>query len=172
MDFQTRAYLERIVAIIMETFNIPTPIGNIDDVVAGMNGIIVELPEHPVGNTVAKGHGDCDFIIYVRKGQRREKRNLAIAQSLGILFLHMGYMTDWARWDSCDHTVYSGSYFQMDFEKDEFACDLLMPRQAFLDYIFQHSENGNVDTYRVSKHFGVPNGVAVKRGKWMGALQW
>lgn len=167
-----RVRLERIAAIIMETFDIPTPIADIDQVVAKMGGKVVEMEAHPVGNTVAKGQGDCAFIVYVQKGQGVGKRNFSIAQSLGILFLHMGYMTDWERWDGSDHTVYEGSYFQMDFEKDEFACNLLMPKQAFMDFIYANSIKGDVDTYLVARHFGVPNGVAVKRGKWMGALQW
>lgn len=172
MDYQVRIWLEQAVNLIMEAYEIPTPIEDLDAVVAKMNGKIEEVSQYPVLNTVVKSDDEYDFVIRIMKNQRKDRRNMAIAQNLGTLFLHMGYMSDWVLWNRINEQSYQRSSYQLDFEKDEFACNLLMPRERFKSFILENEEDGEIDTYKIARYFGVPNGVAVKRGKRIGALKW
>lgn len=172
MDFRVRSYIAKCADAVRERFDISIPVQNIDEIVEKLNGSIVEAHEYDFEKMVIKSQDNKGFILHVLSGQSAESRTYSIVQALGHLFLHMGYMCDQELWDSYDFSKKRQALVQMEYEEDEFATCFLMPQKSYFDFVYYNSPDGEIDTFLISKHFGVPNGVAVNRGKWLGALQW
>lgn len=171
MNRYLRKQIEKAVSIVLEELGAEIPIDNIDDLVTKLQGRVEDL-EVLTGNVmVKKEEGACQFVIQVLAGQTVEHRNYAIAQGLGVLFLHMGYMSNPDLWAHGKAVIDSSSYEQ-ELEYDEFAVNLMMPQRQYLDFVYENMQNGEIDTFAIAKHFSVPNGVAINRGKWLEALQW
>ncbi|MFI3227648.1 MAG: ImmA/IrrE family metallo-endopeptidase [Clostridia bacterium] len=171
MDFLRRKYISKCADIIRENFDIEVPIYDMEQVVNKLNGVIQEVEGYSFENRIIQSE-DGGFIIQLFSKQSRTSRNFTIAQSLGHIFLHMGYMSNQELWDNYDFESRNESLDAIKYDEDEFATSFLMPKKQYMDYVYEQQQSGKIDTFDISRYFNVPNGVAVNRGKWLGALQW
>lgn len=173
MTQKTRINIAKVANIIIKEFEIDIPIQNMDAIVEQMNGRIVEVSDRFVDETIAKSEvPEVAFVITISSNLSPARRNFSIAQKLGTLFLHMGYMSDWQVWDSLDDQPYNTSTIDSAFEAHQFASHFLMPKPYFLDYVSDHAEDNIVDAKLVGRYFGVTDTVVINHGKWIGGLRW
>lgn len=173
MTQKTRIQIAKAANIIIKEFDIDIPITNIDAIVVQLNGRIIEVSDQFVDDSIAKSETeDADFVITISSNLIPERRNFSIAQKLGTLFLHMGYMSDWEVWDSLDYKSYNTSTVDSAFEAHQFASHFLMPKLHFLDIVGAYAVDDIVDTKRVGNYFGVTDTVVINHGKWIGGLKW
>ncbi len=169
---RTEEAIRKVANIILEEFDIQIPIKDIGVVVTTLNGKIEEIDSNSVVGKIQRREEDNGFIIKVSKYQPVDSRNLAIAQELGYLFLHMGYMSDWELWESFNPEEKQTQYTKKEFQAHEFAANLLMPKQQYFDFVYKHQKEGKINPQLIADYFGVPKEEAVNRGKWLGVLTW
>ena len=174
MDVETRVMINNLTQDIIDYYSIEIPITDMSDVVEKkMGGRIEETTriEELADGSVEKA-GD-NFIIKVSPFQSEERKRFTIAHELGHLFLHMGYKTNQKIWDSQKERHYyrSGSSL-IEYQANEFAAALLMPRKKYLEILDDYTENSIVDTPEVAEYFGVSVSAASNRGKFLGYLKW
>lgn len=172
MTQKIRDNIAKVANILLEEFQVETPITNIDSVITAMLGEIEEVEGHCLEDAIQKSPKGMGFVIKLSKCQDLARRNFAIAQELGHAILHLGYLNDWENWDNFASMRNRIGITDQDFEAHEFAAAFLMPKQAYLDYVHAHNEGGKVDIQAMAEYFGVPDGEATNRGKWLGVLQW
>ena len=172
MDFSTRSYINNLAEQVIKVYNITIPITNIDDVVHTIGGTIVEKKNFDdlCDGTMIKD-GANSFRIAISPYQNPQRRAFTIAHELGHLFLHMGYRTNPSLWETQDQRVFRrfGSSEQ-EYQANEFAAALLMPKDAYRRILMENVESGRVDIAVVAKHFNVSQAAAINRGKFLGYL--
>lgn len=96
MDTETRKYISAIAQRIVDMYDISIPV-DIDTVVQKLGGRIeiCSVDELLYDETLRKT-GDTEFTIAISlfQCQNPKRRTFAVAQKLGHLFLHMGFITD------------------------------------------------------------------------------
>ena len=172
MDSSTRNYINSLAERVINVYNIAIPITNIDDVVRTIGGTIVELNNFDdlCDGTIIKD-GENSFRIAISPYQSEQRRAFTIAHELGHLFLHMGYRTNPSLWKAQDQRVFRrfGSSSQ-EYQANEFAAALLMPRDTYRRVLMENASNGRVDVSMVAKYFNVSPAAAINRGKFFGYL--
>lgn len=172
MDLSTRSYINNLAEQVIKVYSIAIPITNIDDVVRTIGGTIVEKNNFDdlCDGTIIKD-GANGFSIAISPYQNPQRRAFTIAHELGHLFLHMGYRTNPSLWEKQDQRVFRrfGSSEQ-EYQANEFAAALLMPKDAYKRILMENAENGRVDMAVVAKHFNVSQAAAINRGKFLGYL--
>ena len=104
-----------------------------------------------------------------------ERRKFTLSHELGHLFLHMKYLDEkaWENSENYEDTTYARSgYSEEEYDANEFAAALLMPRNEFKKIAKKHTKNNVCDVSAVAEHFGVSTDAAINRGKWLGIFQW
>ncbi|MFI3170119.1 MAG: ImmA/IrrE family metallo-endopeptidase [Faecalibacterium sp.] len=173
MDQRARNYIAKIAEFVLKEFEIPSPITDIDEVVSRLNGRIHSVDDALVDSSVTRLDGeDVAFVITVSSCQPTVRRTFAIAQEIGHLFLHMGYMSDWALWESFDYVGGLRNYTEKEFQAHEFASNFLMPQKEYMEFVSQQTENNRIEACIIAQHFGVSESMATIRGKLIGAIKW
>lgn len=173
MNDRTRKNITQIADWIIKNFDIEIPITNMDEVVTKLGGRIEEVEEAIFSDTIKKGDvGDVAFVVQISKYTSNRIRNFAVAHEIGHLFMHMGYMSDYDAWNKMDDDANLIGTTHKEFEAHEFACAFLMPQKEYYDFVYENKENNGISTEKLGAYFGVPNGEAVNRGKWLGVLLW
>lgn len=125
-------------------------------------------------DAMIKKCGNGSFEVFVASEGAR--RRFSIAHEIGHLFLHMGYLTDEAKWRSIDEYIdaplYRYGHSEEEFEAHEFAGALLMPRELFVTAIRENSKDRRVSLGPVAERFGVSIEAAKVRGQWLNLLSW
>ncbi len=173
MDQRARNYIAKIAEFVLKEFEIPSPITDIDAVVARLHGRIQSVDDALVSSSVARlDDKDAAFVITVSSCQPAVRRTFAIAQEIGHLFLHMGYMSDLERWETFDYEGSLRNYTEKEFQAHEFASNFLMPQKQYLEFVAQQTVNDRIDAYTIAQYFGVSESMATIRGKLIGAIKW
>lgn len=60
----------------------------------------------------------------------------------------------------------------MEYQANEFAAALLMPKKAYKEIMDQYTIGNEVETDKIASYFGVSISAASNRGKFLGYLQW
>ena len=172
MDFATQRYIDNLAEVIIKAYGITIPIHNIDAVVKRMGGSVNEqigLDDLYDGTIRKTGHDS--FSIVISPFQSQQRKAFTVAHELGHLFLHMGFQIDPVVWENQDDTVYRrfGSSEQ-EYQANEFAAALLMPRKEYLEVLQNNIKNGRVDISAVASYFHVSNAAAGNRGRFLGYL--
>ena len=172
MDFATQRYIDNLAEVIIKAYGITIPIHNIDAVVKRMGGSVNEqigLDDLYDGTIRKTGHDS--FSIVISPFQSQQRKAFTVAHELGHLFLHMGFQIDPVVWENQDDTVYRrfGSSEQ-EYQANEFAAALLMPRKEYLEVLQHNIQNGRVDISAVARYFHVSNAAAGNRGRFLGYL--
>ena len=171
MDYRTREFINELAEAVIAYYQITIPITNIDEVVTTIGGRIVTTSTAPSlfgGLTTKKGGS---FEIWVGPFQTKKRRKFAIAHELGHLFIHMGYRINDEIWDEQDERpYYRYGNTEMEYQANEFAGALLMPRQQYYEVMNRFTKGNIVDTAKIAEHFHVSVDAASNRGKWLGYL--
>lgn len=116
---------------------------------------------------IRKMDGRFEIVIDVLKPERRKL--FSLAHELGHLFIHMGFGNK-ARWiverDYVESYARKG-YDEEEFEANEFAAALLMPKKEFTSLVARKQS-----LQEIASHFGVSADAADTRGKWLGLYKW
>ncbi|MXQ49610.1 ImmA/IrrE family metallo-endopeptidase [Streptococcus pneumoniae] len=98
------------------------------------------------------------------KGLMNERDRFTLAHELGHLFL--GHVDR-------HETLYRRGANKLEYEANEFAAEMLMPQEAFVDSVNDNIDaDGVCDIGTVAKYFGVSPSAAVTRGKFLGLFAW
>lgn len=173
MNLEQKMLINDLTEDILNKYNIEIPIEDINEVVEKLGGKVetdVSLFDKD-GSVQKLGEG---FVIFVSPHQSKQRMNFTIAHELGHLFLHMGYKTNFYRWQQQDNTTYyrSGDS-QSEYQANEFAAAFLMPRKQYKDIMDKNTnDNDIVNTLEIAEYFGVSISAASNRGKFLGYLEW
>lgn len=173
MDYQERNFINELTEAIIKHYDIRIPVQDVDEVVSKIGGeISTDYDPETLGDGCIRKNGDS-FIITLSPFQPDNRRNFTVAHELGHLFLHMGYDIDeelWQRQDVEPYNRYGNT--EMEYQANEFAAALLMPKKKYKEKMDEYTEGNVVDTSKVAEYFHVSVGAASNRGKWLGYLKW
>lgn len=173
MDQRARNYIARVAELVLKEFELQIPITDIDEVVSRLGGCICSKDDALVDSTIARVEGaQAAFVITVSACQPSARRTFAIAQEIGHLFLHMGYLSDPALWATFSNEVAQMNHTEKEFQANEFASNFLMPQKEYLDFVAAVSSDQQIDAYTIAEYFHVSESRAAIRGKLIGALKW
>lgn len=148
---------------IIDVYNVQVPIKNIEDVVTMMGGYIEKSVD--VCSSDIKKQNDR-FVIYVSPDLNPERKQFAIAQALGHLFLHMGYTISPLLWNQQKNmTCYTSKSPLEEYQANEFAMALLMPKTEYKKILDKYTTENEVETGKIADYFGVSVSLASARGK-------
>jgi Zn-dependent peptidase ImmA (M78 family) len=119
---------------------------------------------------------DSAFLITLTEDRIATRQRFSIAHELGHLFLHMGYAIDEAKWQEADSysdsVYYRYGYTEEEYEANEFAGALLMPRAEFERVAGQYRVASGYSINPIADHFLVSREAAIIRGRWLGLFAW
>lgn len=147
--------------------SIPTPTNNINNVVSMLGGCVEE------GSNIYSSLKKLNdrFVIYVPSSYSVERKRFAIAQELGHLFLHMGYIVNPELWDRQKNMNHYESKCPLEeYQANEFAKALLMPKDVYEEVMEHYTIGNRVKTAKIAEYFGVSVSIAYSRGKSLGLL--
>ena len=173
MNNELRMLINNLTQDIIDLYNIQIPIQNINDVVTTLGGCVEESVDIVNMSDGSIRKQDDGFIIYVSPFQSLERKKFTIAHELGHLFLHMGYRINVELWNKQKNlTYYRSGDSLMEYQANEFAAALLMPKKVYKRIMDQYTLGREVETDKVADYFGVSVSAASNRGKFLGYLQW
>lgn len=153
---------------IIDTYDIHIPIRNINDVVTALGGYLNESADICSSDVMKWNDG---FVIYIPSSYSAERKQFAVAQELGRLFLHMGYKINPKLWDKQKNMVYYESKSPLEeYQANDFADALLMPKDVYKKVLEQYTVGSKVQTAKIAEYFGVSVSTAYSRGKSLGLL--
>lgn len=153
---------------IIDAYDIHVPICDINDVVTKLGGCVWESADICNSDIMKQNDG---FVIYMPSFYSAERKRFAIAQELGHLFLHMGYIISPISWNSQKNMTYYRSKSPLDeYQANDFAEALLMPKDVYKKVLVQYTTGNKVQTAKIAEYFGVSVSVAYSRGKSLGLL--
>ena len=153
---------------IIDIYKIHIPINNINDVVITLGGYIEENKD--ICDSAIRKQNDR-FVIYIPSSYSAERKQFAIAQELGHLFLHMGYKISQKLWDKQKNMVcYESKSPLEEYQANDFADALLMPKDIYKKVLEQYTTGNKVQTAKIAEYFGASVSTAYSRGKSLGLL--
>lgn len=171
MNNNMRELIDKFTKDLIDVLDIQIPINinDITEIVVNLGGEICncDLYEDRVEKV-----GDS-FIIYVSDEQDEKRKNFTIAHELGHLFLHMGYLIDRELWEDNSNIIYRRlGASEMEYQANEFAASLLMPKNEYERVMLENIEGNKVKTENIAEYFNVSVETASNRGKILGFLEW
>ena len=169
LSYEMKKLIDAMTQEVIKIYGIQIPITDIDEVVGSMGG---DIREDPTIDRFSDGRirksGSESFVIEVSPYQSEERRNFTIAHELGHLFLHMGFQTNEQRWKKqADVSYYRNGNSELEYQSNEFAAALLMPRDEFKRVMDEHTDGSLVNTAEIARYFHVSVSAAANRGKWL-----
>lgn len=120
--------------------------------------------------------GDLKFRITLPLDAHERRNRFTIAHELGHLFLHMGYLVDEDKWDKTpyykDSAYYRSGHSAEEYEANEFAGALLMPRKEFIRIAKENLEDDYYNVSKIADYFDVSVKAAKVRGRFLGLFEW
>lgn len=160
--------INNIAEDVIDTYDIHIPIHNINDVVTALGGYLDESVDICNSNVIKQNDG---FVIYIPSSYSAERKQFAVAQELGHLFLHMGYKISQKLWNKQKNMVYYESKSPLEeYQANDFADALLMPKDIYKKVLEQYTTGSKVQTAKIAEYFGVSVSTAYSRGKSLGLL--
>ncbi|RJR44061.1 MAG: ImmA/IrrE family metallo-endopeptidase [Desulfobacteraceae bacterium] len=173
MDSARRSYINRLGEIIREVAEVKTPV-DVETLAKSLGGSVTKKSSLDYEAKVEK-EGD-GFKITLSKKAFEARKRFTIAHELGHLFLHMGYLLDEDKWNKTgvysDSVYYRHGHSQEEYEANEFAGSLLMPKAEFISVAERHCANNKYSVLPIAKHFDVSVDAAITRGRWLGLFSW
>lgn len=154
-----RDKIENFTQYIRTRLNLSSPV-NMFDVMQALN-INCKPVEDVDYDAKLSGNKDEGYCVSYDKNQLSERQQFSIAHELGHLLLHK------IKNESSQKAYYRkiGNNSRLEWEANEFAAALLMPREEFINVCMNNADAfGNVDLNVVAKNFGVSKQAAKVRG--------
>jgi len=181
MDYHADMTKERREAIysfaekIRKLLQLKTPVDLYEVTMRSLGGKIAEERlDRDISGKIEK-LGDS-FKITLNSGHPENRKNFTLAHELGHLFLHMGYITNPEKWDNIteyvDSPYYRVGYSEEEYEANQFAGALLMPKDEYREFVATNKKNGVIHISKISEWFNVSDDAALTRGKWLGVFRW
>lgn len=168
MISKTTMIINSLTEDLIRIYNIHVPINNISNVVSALGGYIEEISDDLCDGIKKQNDG---FVIYVPSFYSAERKRFAIAQELGHLFLHMGYMISPELWEKQKNMAYYESKYPLEeYQANDFAEALLMPKDVYKKVLDQYTVGNKVQTAKIAEYFGVSVSTAYDRGVLLGFL--
>ena len=156
---ELRAKIESFTQIIRMRLKLSSPL-NMLEVVKSLNIDCIAV-DNVVYDAKLWGNEENGYSIRYDKNQILERQQFSIAHELGHLLLHKLSKKN-------SREVYyrkTGNNSRLEWEANEFAAALLMPRDEFINFCVNNADTfGNVDLNALAKNFGVSKQAARVRG--------
>lgn len=110
------------------------------------------------------------FVILHNKEIDDNNKRFAIAHELGHFFLHMLHKDDAGKPALREKVYYLGKEYSdatihtLEMEADEFAANLLMPKELFVKKVNECKDGQEVNVAEIARYFGVSEQQASLRG--------
>lgn len=169
MNRECREIINKLTMDILDCFKIEIPIVDMENIVKTLGGRVeISCDIETVIDKSLQREGD-GFKIFISLFQSEERKRFTIAHELGHLFLHMGYKIDDKLWNETENLTYyrSGSSV-LEYEANEFAAALLMPKDVYKKVMNENLDGNIVNTSKIAEFFGVSILAASNRGKFLG----
>lgn len=168
MSDKIQQLINDLSADIIDTYDIHIPIHDMNDVVTTLGGYIEENKN--ICDSAIRKQND-GFVIYIPSSYNVERKQFAIAQELGHLFLHMGYKISPKLWNKQRNMFYYESKYPLEeYQANDFAETLLMPKDVYKKVLDQYTVGNKVQTAKIAEYFGVSVSTAYSRGNSLGLL--
>lgn len=168
MNDKIQQLINDLSADIIDTYDIHIPIYDMNDVVTTLGGYIEENKN--ICDSAIRKQND-GFVIYIPSSYNVERKQFAIAQELGHLFLHMGYKISPKLWNKQRNMFYYESKYPLEeYQANDFAEALLMPKDVYKKVLDQYTVGNKVQTAKIAEYFGVSVSTAYSRGNSLGFL--
>jgi Zn-dependent peptidase ImmA (M78 family) len=113
---------------------------------------------------ISKNNEDYIVSLGCDKEGMNERDRFTLAHELGHLFL--GHVDR-------HETLYRRGANKLEYEANEFAAELLMPQEVFIQIVNENVDSDGVcDIFKVAQHFEVSSSAALTRGKFLGLFAW
>lgn len=113
---------------------------------------------------------DNGYVVKIKDNKvegdslKEYKERFLIAHELGHIFL--GHIQNHEK-------MYRTNVSQLNYEANEFAANLLMPKSEFIDAVYDNLDSdGYCDLVSLSKIFGVSLSAVKTRGRFLGLFPW
>lgn len=172
MNYETKEYINKVADCVREVYEIPFPVDDMAPIVKKIGGNIdIRHNFDPSYDGTIKKDGDDSFCIAISSSQNDQRKNFTIAHELGHLFLHMGYGISEEVWKEQNEKEYRRfGKSEQEYQANEFAAALLMPREIYLKKVDEIALNGTVDMEKVANACNVSLSAAINRGRFLGIL--
>ena len=168
MSDKIQQLINDLSADIIDTYDIHIPIYDMNDVVTTLGGYIEENKN--ICDSAIRKQND-GFVIYIPSSYNVERKQFAIAQELGHLFLHTGYKISPKLWNKQRNMFYYESKYPLEeYQANDFAEALLMPKDVYKKVLDQYTVGNKVQTAKIAEYFGVSVSTAYSRGNSLGLL--
>lgn len=168
MSNKIQRLINDLTADIIDIYDIHIPIYDMNDVVTTLGGYIEENKN--ICDSAIRKQND-GFVIYIPSSYNVERKQFAIAQELGHLFLHMGYKISPKLWNKQRNMFYYESKYPLEeYQANDFAEALLMPKDVYKKVLDQYTVGNKVQTAKIAEYFGVSILTAYSRGNSLGLL--
>ena len=161
---ETKKMIKNIVADIYDIYGLESPITDIQKAIEKLGGELEISNKHKYRSCCKKsGNG---FVIGVSSAYDKRRTRFSIAQELGHLFLHMGYRTNKALWNTNEENTWDSKCGNLEEVLDEnmFAYEFLMPEEEYRKIFESAKENHKVDMAKVADYFNVCISAAYNKG--------
>lgn len=181
MQQETLKYIEKITNIVRNRYDVHIPVDNIDSLIEKMGGTVIEdserLKESEDPDMVMAGaiekYSDRAFTIVIRSYEKEEQRSYAVANLLGFLILHKGYLLPDDTWSEQDeHRLQTFDTAEQENQADAFAMMLLMPKEEYIEAVMRYAkDDGRISIKKLAGYFHISTSQVERRGKDLGILR-
>lgn len=174
MNSKMRELINKLAEDVIETCNINIQ-DSIENIVNKLGGRVEETSSLSSFDGAIIKTNDYSFVIRISAFQSETRKRFTVAHEIGHLFLHMGYMIDSSKWEEQKMDValyFRNGNSELEYEANEFAAALLMPRQMYKNILDLNTNGTHVDTIKIANYFKVSEDAASLRGKFLGYLEW
>lgn len=169
---EMRELINHLSETVIDAYDIEIPIVDIRPFIIQLGGKVTEdsnLSNYADGFIRKDGNS---FEISISPYQSEGRRNFTLAHELGHLFLHMGYQIPELWNEQPDTCFYRNGSSMEEYQANEFAAALLMPRKEYCKVFEDNTIDETVNLTKVAQYFNVSVDAASTRGKWLGCLPW
>lgn len=177
MNAITRQKINDLADAIREACNVNIPASEQDlkDLIKRLGGECKVVSDLDYEAKIEKT-SPTSFCITLSEDFMPRRRKFSIAHELGHLFLHMGFLVAPQVWQNTppfqDSARFRLGRSEEEFEANEFAAALLMPKDEF-ERIAEDNCNGDeYDLGGIARHFEVSLEAAQTRGRFLGLFGW
>lgn len=168
--------IEKVAGIVSKNLNlnVPVEVEKIPILLGGKLTYVDNIKDAEAEAMISK-RGDS-FEIQIEKDGYEPRDRFSIAHELGHLFLHMGFLIDENIWKESsayqDSVYYRAGHSIEEYEANEFAGALLMPKEVFLQVAKDNFQNGNYYLQPIADYFRVSIDAVRIRGRRLGVFSW